>query len=81
MHESNLPFPPTPGDVPGIYKRTAEITAAYFVCGSPYELYYQAGGFWNVTIRWLEGGAKESLEEMARIIGEIMPPLEREVPS
>lgn len=48
---------------------------------SPYELYYQAGGFWNVTIRWLEGGAKESPEEMAQIIGEIMPPLEREVPS
>ena len=45
---------------------------------SPYELYYQAGGFWNVTIRWLEGGTKESPEEMARIIGSIMPPLENE---
>lgn len=45
---------------------------------SQYEIYYQAGGFWNVTIRWLEGGAKESPEEMAQIIGAIMPPLKIE---
>lgn len=45
---------------------------------SQYEIYYQAGGFWNVTIRWLEEGAKESPEEMAQMIGAIMPPLKVE---
>lgn len=42
---------------------------------SKYELVYQAGGFWNVTARWLEDGAKETAEEMAAVVGSIMPPL------
>lgn len=44
---------------------------------SNYELAYQAGGFWNVTIRWLNDGGKETSEEMAAIMSSIMPsPLE-----
>lgn len=41
---------------------------------SDYELVYQAGGFWNATIHWINGGAKETPEEMAKIIAAIMPP-------
>lgn len=40
---------------------------------SEYELIYQAGGFWNVTIHWLNGGAIETPEEMAKKISAIMP--------
>lgn len=40
---------------------------------SKYELVYQAGGFWNVTIRWLNDGGKETPEELARIMSTIMP--------
>lgn len=41
---------------------------------SDYELFYQAGGFWNVTVRRLNHGAKESPADMARVISSIMPP-------
>lgn len=40
---------------------------------SKYELVYQAGGFWNVTIRWLKDGGIESAEELAQIMDTIMP--------
>lgn len=40
---------------------------------SKYELVYQAGGFWNVTIRWLNDGGEETPEEMAKIMSTIMP--------
>lgn len=40
---------------------------------SKYELVYQAGGFWNVTTRWICDGVKETPKEMAQIIGSIMP--------
>lgn len=40
---------------------------------SKYELVYQAGGFWNITIWWLNGGGKETAEEMAEIISTVMP--------
>lgn len=42
---------------------------------SKYELVYQAGGFWNVTTRWIYDGLKETPAEMAQIIGSIMPSL------
>lgn len=42
---------------------------------SEYELYYQSGGFWNVTQHWIEKGAIESIEEMALITSQIMPSL------
>lgn len=42
---------------------------------SKYELVYQAGGFWNVTTRWICDGFKETPKEMAQIIGSIMPSL------
>ena len=42
---------------------------------SKYELVYQAGGFWNVTTHWIHDGFKETPEEMAQIIGSIMPSL------
>lgn len=32
-----------------------------------YSIYFSAGGFWNLLIKWLEDGAKESPEEMAKI--------------
>lgn len=32
---------------------------------SKYELYYYAGAFYNMMLIWLEGGAKESPEDMA----------------
>jgi len=38
-----------------------------------YELMYQAGGFWNVTNRWIRDGMKESPERMAEIVSAIMP--------
>ena len=45
---------------------------------SKYELAYQAGGFWNVTIRWLNDGGKETPAEMAQVMSAIMPsPLKR----
>lgn len=40
---------------------------------SKYELVYQAGGFWNVTIRWLNDGGRETAKEMATIMSTIMP--------
>lgn len=40
---------------------------------SKYELFYQAGGFWNVTIQWLHNGGMETAEELADIISSIMP--------
>lgn len=45
----------------------------YYRDKSEYELVYQAGGFWNTTIHWLNGGAKETPKEMAKIIAAIMP--------
>ena len=41
-------------------------------------LAYEAGGLWNVTVRWINNGAKETSEEMATIIGSIMPPIFQE---
>lgn len=38
-----------------------------------YELAFYAGGFWNITLHWIDNGAKETPEEMAKIIGSIMP--------
>lgn len=40
---------------------------------SKYELAYQAGGFWNITIRWLNDGCIETADEMATIMSSIMP--------
>lgn len=40
---------------------------------SKYELAYQAGGFWNITIRWLNDGGQETAEDMAKIMSDIMP--------
>ena len=37
------------------------------------ELIYQAGGFWNITIHWINDGMEESPEEMAEVISSIMP--------
>ena len=41
-------------------------------------LTYEAGGIWNVTVRWISSGAKESPEEMAKMIDSIMPPIFQE---
>lgn len=43
-----------------------------------WELTYEAGGIWNVTMHWINSGAKETPEEMATIIGSIMPPIFQE---
>ena len=49
--------------------------------GQKIERYFSAGAFSNVTLHWLESGAQESPEEMARIFaglysnGATMPPL------
>ena len=40
---------------------------------SKQELIYQAGGFWNITIHWINDGMEESPEEMAVVISSIMP--------
>ena len=40
---------------------------------SPYELIYQAGGFWNVTVQWIRNGQREKPGRMAGIISSIMP--------
>lgn len=40
---------------------------------SKQELIYQAGGFWNITIHWINDGMEESPEEMAEVISSIMP--------
>lgn len=45
----------------------------YYRDKSEYEIIYQAGGFWNATIHWLNKGAKEMPEEMVNIIAAIMP--------
>ena len=42
---------------------------------SKYELFYQSGGFWNVTLLWIENGATESAQELAKIVSAIMPTL------
>ena len=39
-----------------------------------YELAYQAGGFWNATVRWINNGLKETPDEIAHMIASIMPP-------
>jgi len=38
-----------------------------------WELIYEAGGFWNVTVHWIRNDAQETPEEMAKIIGSIAP--------
>ncbi len=40
---------------------------------SDYELVYQAGGFWNATLHWINNGTKETPEEIAEIISSLMP--------
>ena len=37
-----------------------------------YRLYYVAGAAYNGTIHWLEGGCRESVEEMTRSLGEFI---------
>lgn len=44
---------------------------------SNYELFYQSGGFWNVTLLWIENGATESAQELAEIVSSIMPKLSK----
>ncbi len=39
---------------------------------SDYELIYQAGGFWNVTVHWIRNGSKETPEELAKIVSTFM---------
>mgnify|MGYP001144944150 CR=1 FL=1 len=39
---------------------------------SKLELIYQAGGFWNITIHWINDGMEESPEEMAEVISRII---------
>ncbi len=41
---------------------------------SDYELIYQAGGFWNVTVHWIRNGTKEKPEELAGIVSAFMIP-------
>ena len=41
---------------------------------SDYELVYQAGGFWNITVHWIRNGAKEEPEELAKIVSAFMIP-------
>jgi len=42
---------------------------------STWELTYEAGGLWNITILWIRNGAKETPDEMARIVGLISSPI------
>lgn len=37
-----------------------------------YEMHYEAGGFWNVTVQWIVNDVKETPEEMAKIMGSLM---------
>ena len=45
---------------------------------SSWESAYIAGGIWNITSLWVNNGAKESAEEMAKIIFSFMPSLYKE---
>ncbi|MCL2438830.1 MAG: TetR family transcriptional regulator C-terminal domain-containing protein, partial [Coriobacteriia bacterium] len=36
-----------------------------------WQLTYKAGGIWGVTERWIEGGAKETPEEMAHLLSSL----------
>lgn len=38
-----------------------------------YALSYHVGGFWNVLARWLSGGMKQTPEELAAMIGHMLP--------
>ena len=42
---------------------------------SIWELTYEAGGLWNITILWIRNGAKETPDEMARIVNSISSPI------
>ena len=42
---------------------------------SSWELTYEAGGIWNITIFWISNGSKETPDEMAKIITSITSPL------
>jgi len=37
-----------------------------------YSIYFSAGGFWNLLIKWLDDGAQESPLKMAKIAGSII---------
>lgn len=39
---------------------------------SEYALSYLTGGFWNMSVKWLRGGADKSPEEMAQIVDTLM---------
>ena len=49
-----------------------------YVKKTDWELIYEAGGFWNVTVHWIKNGAQETPEEMAKIIESITLPLLQE---
>lgn len=42
------------------------------VYDSEYALSFFTGGFWNISIKWMRNGSKETPEEMARIVEELM---------
>lgn len=37
-----------------------------------YVAFYNAGGFWNLLIKWLEDGCKKTPEEMSTIVSEVL---------
>ncbi|WP_374212488.1 TetR/AcrR family transcriptional regulator C-terminal domain-containing protein [Tissierella sp. MB52-C2] len=37
-----------------------------------YIVFYNAGGFWNLLIKWLEDGRTKTLEEMSAIVNEVL---------
>lgn len=49
-----------------------EQSASNPVYYSEYALSYFTGGFWNISIKWIRNGAKETPDEMAQIIDTLM---------
>jgi len=37
-----------------------------------YVAFYNAGGFWNLLIKWLEDGCEKTKEEMSAIVNEVL---------
>ncbi|KHD37527.1 AcrR family transcriptional regulator [Clostridium acetobutylicum] len=37
-----------------------------------YVLFFSAGGFWNILVKWLQDGAKETPDDMAMLIDSIL---------
>ncbi|OPJ65144.1 TetR/AcrR family transcriptional regulator [Clostridium oryzae] len=37
-----------------------------------YVAFYNAGGFWNLLIKWLEDGCKKTPEDMAEVVNEVL---------